>query len=249
VLLPPAAGSWTFNYAPGAIAYQVSRSAAIESLSDSGSHREISTNSTHELVTLEAAGDTIQFTASVDTFSTTTQGAIGPAQFVQLPVRLSGKFANDSLILSADSLAEKCSPASSALSADLQNLLVHLPAQVSQGSSWRDSMDLQACQGMIPTTAHIRRSWAVSGETVYQGYSVLVVQRSDTIQAHGEGAQQQHPVTLDADGIGNATYYFSPKDGRIVRIATGQELNLAITVSGKIHRFKQSSKQDYSLVR
>jgi hypothetical protein len=249
VALPPTAGSWTFNYAPGAISYQISRSAAIESQSDSGSHHEISTNSTHESVTLKPAGDTIHFTASVDTFSTTTQGAIGPAQVIQVPVQLSGTFVDDSLTLSTDSVAEKCNPVGSALSADLHNLLVRFPAQLSQGTRWRDSVELRACEGMIPTMARIIRSYVVSGETAYQGNSVLMVQRSDTIQAHGEGAQQQHSLILDAKGIGNAVYYVSPKDGRIVRITTGQDLDLVITVSGKVHRFKQSSKQEYSSVR
>jgi hypothetical protein len=249
VPLQSTAGSWIFNYAPGAISYQISRSAAIESQSDSGSHRETSTNTTHELVILEAVGDTIHFNASVDTFSTTTQGVIGPAQLIQLPVQLSGIFFDDSLLLSIDSVGEKCNPVSSAISADLHNLLVRFPTQLSQGTRWRDSVELKACEGMIPTMVRIIRSYVVSGETAYQGNSVLMVQRSDTIQAHGEGAQQQHSVSLDARGTGNAVYYASPKDGRIVRITTGQDLELAITVSGRIHRFKQSSKQDYSSVR
>jgi len=249
VPVPPTAGSWTFNYAPGAISYQISRTAAIESQSDSGSHREISANTTHELVTLEPLGDTIHFTAAVDVFSNTTQGAIGPAQVTQLPVQLSGTFSGDSLRLSSDSTTEKCNPVSSALSADLHNLLVHFPAPLSQGSRWRDSVEMKTCEGMLPTTARITRSFIVSGEATYQGQLVLMVQRSDTVQAHGEGAQQQHSIVLDAKGTGNAIYYVSPADGRIVRVTTGQDLDLAITASGKIHRFKQSSKQDYSLMR
>lgn len=249
VPLPPTAGSWTFNYAPGSISYQISRSAAIESQSDSGSHREISANTTHELVTLEQLGDTIHFTAAVDVFSSATQGAIGSAQVTQLPVQLSGTFSADSLRLSSDNTTEKCNPVSSALSADLHNLLVHFPAPLSQGSRWRDSVELKACEGMLPTIARITRSFVLSGEATYQGQQVLMVQRSDTVQAHGEGAQQQHSLVLDARGTGNAVYYVSPADGRIVRITTGQDLDLAITASGKIHRFKQSSKQDYSLVR
>jgi hypothetical protein len=102
---------------------------------------------------------------------------------------------------------------------------------------------------MVPSTARITRSFIVSSEITYQGYPVMVVQRTDTIQAHGEGAQQQHPLTLDAKGTGNAVYYVGPKDGRIVRLNTGQDLDLAITVSGKIHHFKQSSKQDFSSIR
>ena len=249
VPLSPAASSWAFNYAPGSISYQISRKAAIENQSDSGSHQEISTNTTHELLTLEPVSDTVHFAAAIDTFSTTAQGAISPVQFVQLPVHLSGIFVGDNLIVSTDSIAEKCNPVSSALSADLHNLLIRFPAHISQGSSWRDSVELKACQGMIPTTARIIRLYIVSGETTYQGYLVLVVQRTDTIQAHGEGAQQQHPLTLDARGTGNAVYYVSPKDGRIIQLNTGQDLDLAITVSGKVHRFKQSSKQDFSFVR
>ncbi|MDQ2938187.1 MAG: hypothetical protein M3R67_11865, partial [Acidobacteriota bacterium] len=52
VVNPSSASFWTFNYTLGALQYQVSRSAAIESRSDSSSNREISTNITHELVTL-----------------------------------------------------------------------------------------------------------------------------------------------------------------------------------------------------
>jgi hypothetical protein len=249
VPLPPTAGSWTFIYAPGIISYQISRSAVIESQSDSGSHQEISTNATHELLTLGVAGDTVHFTAVIDTFSATAQGTIGPVQFVQLPVQLSGIFVGDSLIVSTDSIAEKCNPVSSALSADLHNLFVHFPAQLSQGSNWRDSVEFKACQGMIPSTVHIARSYIVTGEIAYQSYPVMVVQRIDTIQAHGEGAQQQHPLSLDARGTGNVVYYVSLKDGRIVRLNAGQDLDLAITVSDKTHRFKQRLKQEFSSVR
>jgi hypothetical protein len=246
---PSPAGPWTFNYAPGAIAYQISRTAGIESQSDSGSHREVFSNTTHELLTLELTGDTIHFTAIIDTSSTLTQGAIGPVQSVPVPVQLSGSFIGDSLIFSGDSIAEKCNPVSSTLSADLHNLLVRFPIQLSQGSSWKDSVELTACQGMIPTTAHIARSYTVSGEAAYQGEPVLLVQRTDSIHAHGEGAQQQHRVTLDASGTGSATYYISPGSGRVVRISTGQDLDLAITASGKIHHFKQSAKEEFNLGR
>lgn len=247
--IPSAVGPWTFNYAPGAIAYQISRTARIESQSDSGSHEEGSTNMTHELLTLELAGDTIHFTAIIDTSLTTTQGTIGPVQSVPLPVQLSGLFVGDSLMISGDSIAEKCNPVSSVLSADLHNLLVHFPVQFSLGSGWRDSVELTACQGMIPTHAHIVRSYIVSGETAYQGEPGLLVQRTDSIHAHGEGTQQQHRVTLDAIGTGNAIYYMSPKDGHVVRVNTAQDLDLAITASGRIHHFKQSSKQEFNFVR
>jgi hypothetical protein len=102
---------------------------------------------------------------------------------------------------------------------------------------------------MIPTIARITRSYVVSGEIIYQGLLVVVVQRRDSIHAHGEGAQQQHRVMLDASGTGSATYYLNPQNGFITRLNTGQDLDLAITASGKIYHFRQSSTQEFSSVR
>jgi hypothetical protein len=246
---PETSGPWTFSYTSGPVSYQISRSAAIESQSDSGPHREISTNATHESLVVGQMGDTIHFTAVVDTFATTTQGSIGGVQPVQLPVQLSGSFFSDSVVIASDSTASKCNPVSSALATDIRNLVVQFPTQLTQGGSWRDSVELNGCQGNIPTTVHTTRSYLVMGETSYQGYPVVVIQRTDTILAHGDGAQQQHRVVLDASGSGSAVYYLSPKDGQIVHLTTGQELNLTITASGKTNRFKESSKQDFSLGR
>jgi hypothetical protein len=114
--------------------------------------------------------------------------------------------------------------------------------------AWQDSVDTTGCQAAIPTTTRTISSYIVSGEADYEGRPVLLVQRTDTVQAHGEGAQQQHPVKLDAGGTGSAVYYLDTKDGRIVRITAGQELSLTITTSARTYQFKQSSKQEFRLV-
>ncbi len=228
--------------------YQISRSAVIESQSDSGSNREITTNTTHELVTLTSAGDSgIGFTAVVDTFSSTTQGLIGPLQPAQVPVQLSGIFAANNLAVTSDSNPDRCNPTGSVILSDLHNLLTQFPAQLTQGLIWHDSVNTTGCQAAIPTISHTIRSYVVSGEAIYEGRRVLLVQRSDTIQSHGEGAQQQHSLKLDANGTGNAVYYLDTKDGRVVRLTAEQALNLTITTSSKAHRFKQISRQDFKL--
>lgn len=246
---PSAPSAWTVNRSSGAISYQISRSAAIESQTDSNAHREISTNTAHELLTLNVTGDTTYFTAIIDTSATTTEGTIGPVQSVRLPVQLSGSVIGDSLTISTDSTSENCNPVTSALSADLHNLLIGLPVQLSQSSAWRDSLDISTCQAMIPTTVHIARSYIIAGETRYQGLPVVMVQRRDSIHAHGEGAQQQHRVTLDASGTGNGTYYVDPQNGFILHLNTEQNLDLAITASGKINRFRETSTQSFSSIR
>jgi hypothetical protein len=247
IVTEPSATSWTFNYAPGAIRYRISRSAAIENQSDLAKNREVSTNVTHELITLVPGDSGISFTAVVDTFSTTTQSLIGLVQPVELPVQVEGVLADGRLIIKTDSTPSRCNPINSALVSDLNNLLTGFPIQLAQGQVWQDSVIATGCQAAIPTTSRMIRSYLVSGEAIFEGRPVLLIQRSDSIQGHGEGAQQQHRLTLDASGTGNAVYYLDTRDGRLVRLTADQELNLTISTSAKAHQFKQSSRQDFRL--
>ena len=247
--MPSVSTSWNFNFAPGAVAYRVSRSATITGDTDPQARRETSTNSTYESLTLQPAGDTIAFTAVVDTFATTTQGAIGSAQPIQLPVQLSGTQIGDSIAVSDDSVAETCNPATSALITDLHNLLPHFPALLTISMTWKDSTQSLGCQGSIPTRSRVLHSFRVLGENMYEGTRAVTVQRNDTVQAEGEGAQQRHPLTLIANGTGSAVYHLDAATGRIMHLSVDQDLSLSITASGKTSRFQQTTKQEFVLVR
>jgi len=237
---------WTFNLTPGAAHYRISRSAAITRSDSVGSH-EVTTNITHEVITLAPAGDSaIDFTAVIDTFSTTTQGLIGSVQPIHIPVQLSGVFAGNSLTINSDSI-DSCSPVSSALLSDLHGILTRFPPRLFRGLFWQDSLAVSGCQAGIPTTSRTIRTYIVLGEAIYENQSVVLIQRADTIRAHGEGAQQQHRLTLEAEGTGNAVYYLDTKDGRLVRLTADQELSLTVRTSGKLYQFRQSSRQDFRL--
>jgi len=197
---------------------------------------------------LTPAGDSaISFTATVDTFASTTQGLIGPVQQTQLPVEVSGTFADSGITIISTGTSSRCNPVSSAIVSDVHNLLTRFAVPLSRRSVWKDSSSTAGCQAAIPTTARTIRSYIVSGESVYEGQPVLVIERTDTIEAQGEGAQQQHPVKLNASGAGSAIYYLDTKSGRLVRLTTAQEMTLAIIASGKTHRFRQSSQQEFKL--
>ena len=238
--------SWTFSFAPGLASYRILRSAVIES-NDTTPEREISTNLTHESITLQTVGDTVAFIAAIDTFATTTQGMIGAAQAVQLPLQLTGSVTNDSLIISGDSLSS-CIPLRTALITDVHNLLPRLPALLSPNSAWRDSTNFLGCQGSIPTRLRLVRAYKAVATSSYENIPVLVIQRADTIHAEGEGAQQQHRLLFEASGTGNATYYLDASSGRILRLVVDQNLSLTISASGRQRHFRQSTKQEFLLV-
>ena len=245
----PAAGASSFKYASGTVRYRISRSAAIESTGpDSQSHRELSTNITNELLTLEAVDGAINFTALIDTSTTTTQGLIGAVQSAQLPVQISGSLTDSSLTINTEPAAGKCSMISSLLATDLHNLLIAFPERLSTGGGWKDSTDVQGCQAGIPTSAHITRSYIVSGDASYEGRPVLVILRTDTTRAKGEGGLQQHRVSIDATGTGTALYYLDTATGRVVRLTIDQLLDLGVTASAKRSQFKQISKQEFQFV-
>lgn len=249
VPVEPTAAASSFKYATGTISYRISRSAAIETTGlDAQTHREISTNITHELLTLEPTDLATNFTALIDTSTTTTQGLIGSVESVQLPVRISGSFTDSAFTINADAGGSKCNTSSSMLVTDLHNLLVPFPERLSTGVSWRDSVNIQGCQAGIPTSGHTDRSYTVSGDASYEGHPVLVILRTDTTHAKGEGGLQQHRVSIDATGTGTALYYLDTATGRVARLTIDQMLDLSVTASARRSQFKQSSKQEFQIV-
>ena len=246
---PPSNMSWSFAYRAGVSSYRVTREASIENQTDSGTTSEATSNVTHELLSLERIGDTIQFVIAADTFATTAHNPARVVQTPMVPARLTGSWVNDSLKLVADTVSGSCSPVQSALASDLHNLLTVFPTQLTRGMTWSDSVRITGCQGMIPTVAQISRVYTVSGDTLYEGSSLVVVQRRDSIEADGEGAQQQHQLHLAAAGTGTALYYLDPATGRVTRLTTTQEIGMTVTASGKSHRFKQNLKQEFVVAR
>jgi hypothetical protein len=247
---PGSPTSWTFRLTPGTVAYRITRTGIVENRSDSASRQETSANSSYETITLQQSGDTIGFTVTVDTFSTTVQGLISPHQQASpLPFQLSGFLTPDTLRFSSDSLADQCNPVRTLLITDLHNLLPQFPESLSRSSSWRDSTNMVGCQGSVPVRSRVRHSFTVLGETSYENRPVLVIQRADTIQAEGEGAQQQHRLLLSINGAGNAVYYLDIGSGRVVHLTVTQDLILTITASGRPNYFRQNARQDFALVR
>jgi hypothetical protein len=244
----PGTGTWSFRYQPGITAYQVERSATITRL-DTAENAELSTNTSHESVTLDSTDLGINFVAVVDGFTTTTQGPIGPVQPTQLPVQVSGSFTPSGLTISSQTPDEKCNPVQSVLFADLYNLLVPFPQQLSPGITWTDSVEIRGCPAGVPTLSHTIRVFTVAGEVTYDGHPAVMLQRVDTTRAEGEGGLQQHRVSIDAHGTGTAVYYLDVESGRVIHLTTNQTLTLGVTASSRRYQLKQDSKQDLGIVR
>ncbi|HUR00642.1 MAG TPA: hypothetical protein VM166_14425 [Gemmatimonadaceae bacterium] len=189
-------------------------------------------------------------TVVADSFATTTQGRIGSVRPVQLPVKVSGTLNGTGIEISDEVRSDKCDPVASSLASDLRNLLPVLPAQMTSGMSWSDSLQTAGCQAGIPTIINLRRAFLVSGQTAETGRQpLLVILRTDSITARGEGSQFQHRVALQAEGTGRATYHIDLSTGRVIRLTTGQDLNLTFSGSARTARLHETSQQEFLLLR
>jgi len=241
---------WSFNYEPGVTAYRIDRHATIESLASplTSAVTDSSTNTSHEILSLERIGDTIQFALVVDTFATRIPERAGATEIPALPVQTKGWMTRDSLVIMRDSASLPCNSIAAVAESDVQNLLVRFPVELRTGMTWQDSVDVKGCSASIPTSVHITRSFWVAGESRSTEAGTLIIERTDSIKAHGEGAQQQHHVMLDAAGNGKALYYLG-SNGQLMRVSSDQQLDLTVVTSENTGHFRQSLKQEIELIR
>lgn len=241
-------GPWSFARASGTIAYRITRSASIEGMADSVLRREVVSNFTHQILTLEPAGEEMAFRAVVDTFALTTQGVVGPAQLVELPVELSGTVGSTGVRIESPANGS-CNAARATVATDLYNLLTPFPSRLSKGAVWRDSTSVSGCQAGIPTTATSKRTFTVAGEVAHSGRLLLLVQRADSVTARGEGAYGQHRMLVEGTGVGSALYYLDTISGEVSQLTTSQRSWIKVVTSGRVHSFTQTTNQEFVRVR
>jgi len=101
---------------------------------------------------------------------------------------------------------------------------------------------------MIPLKAVVIRRFSVVGAAEYDGKNTILIQRTDSISAHGEGRQQQHQLIVDVAGTGSATYHLSLEKSSVISLTTSQDLDFAVRASGRTSRFRETAKEEFSLL-
>ncbi len=241
-------GPWSFSQSPGTRAYRISRTAVVQGIADSTMRRETVTNFTHETLTFEPDEEGLTFRAVVDTFALKTEGAVGPPQPVELPIQLAGVIKSTGLRIE-NSANTSCNAAQATITTDIHNLLAPFPPRFSKGTVWRDSIAVSGCQAGIPITTTTRRTFRVSGEVMYSGQNLILIHRTDSLVARGEGAYNQHRMVIRGAGIGTALYYLDITAGEVSWLSTSQSSQIRVTTSGRLHSFAQTTNQEFVRAR
>jgi hypothetical protein len=234
--------TWTFRYTPGVVSYRITRKAVIGN-ADSATEQRTSTNVTHEVVTLTSSDSALDAAAVIDTFSTVVEA--GPALPMQVPTQMSASLTAKALTIYTDT---SCSPTSSLLATDLNNLLVPFPSPLNLGMAWRDTVDVKGCQAGIIMSARVTRSFTVTGEVPGDTRPLVAITRSDSAELNGEGGLEQHRVSTHADGTGTAMYYLNTETGKVIHLVLNQILTFDILAEAKRQRLKQETTEDFTIV-
>ena len=199
------------------------------------------------LLTGTASGST-SFLGSIEALTTDSPARIGqPAALAVFPISFTGHVINGTITLDAlngqSAVASmQCSnPAVSALNVIQRNVII-LPAQLTQGMTWRDSTSAAGCSGSIPITTVSIRNYRVIEEADVSGRRAIAIERTEKTLSTGEGSENQHRVFLRTEATGNTKIYVDRLTGALLS-SQGEQHGDITVAAGRAQRFKQTVKE------
>ncbi len=246
--LTEALGPWSLSYASGSTRYRITRTTTVEDLSGPGGRREVSSDRRQETISLTVKSPTrITIDAVLDSLELTPRPA-GVDSFTPA-ARLSADLSDGQLRFRTDDSSSSCTPGTAILAGDLRTLVPVMPETLVKNASWTSSDSTALCQAGIVMMSVASHTYTVLGEARGNLTGLVQVRRISSIRGEGEGAQQQHRVKLSAAGTERCDYYLETATGRINRLHTDQQLDIQIENSGRVHRFAQQTRREYSVIR
>ena len=159
-----------------------------------------------------------------------------------------GRLSLDSAADQSFGTATTCSPALSVLTS-LQRGFLLVPLVITSGVTWKDSTTVHGCNGVLPSTMTLIRTFRVRGESNYSGQRSVLIERADTTLTSGEGAQGQHRVFISTVGSGLTTIHLDRLTGLLLSADGNQVTRVQVRASGRIQEFTQSTYEGTTLRR
>lgn len=248
-------GPWAFAWRAGTATYAVSSDATIELRGDSLPAEQVRTT-TYVTYTFAPEADGAAVQGLVDSVIVEPIGragrvSAGRASSLGAPVSFTARLdagrrrvAFPPLAATCSSLAER-TPAGAAL-VTARDLLVPLPASLSRGAAWRDTVTSTVCRGDLPVATTNVRSYVVEGLSDWEGTPALRVRRTTEfrLSARREG---RRPAALEGSGSGTQRLYLDPA-GRLLGATGESNAELQLTAGEERGEVRQRSRTQVRLV-
>lgn len=172
---------------------------------------------------------------------------------VRVPLSFVSRFSTGGLSLdsAADQAFSTSTTCNSALSmvTSLQRSLFLVPTSLASGTTWRDTTTIRGCNGMLPSSMTLIRTFRVRGESSSSGQRSILVERADTTLTSGEGSQGQHRIFISTTGSGLTTIHLDPVTGLLLGSDGNQITRVQIRSSGREQEFRQTTRETISRQR
>jgi hypothetical protein len=248
---------WEFSFDHKPHTYLSTTHATIQAVDSTESKLDTLTSIIHFVIDTDRSHLSAVVSGIVDKVDITTGGTIGTASTrIEVPISFEGSLSqkNIELNLATSTSAQpitavpNCANPNMTVLGDIRTLLTILPQQITPGLKWIDTVSTITCNSAgISSALHTVRSYNVLGDTTYASLEALVIQRTDTTQLDGIGAQGQHELTLRGRGTGVTTIYID-KRGETLGLNSLQNLSLTVTASGHLRHFNQQVQQSIKLL-
>lgn len=161
-----------------------------------------------------------------------------------LPHSLSGHFNHNGYarIDSSRHMAGTQYPCGTSISvgvAAVQQAIFLPPLQLQTSTSWTDTVSSTVCTGLIPAQSTLIRTYRIMGETTVRGNPAITVGRSDRISLTGEGALDQHQVSVTSRGTGEVVLTVDAVSGFLLKSRGVHSTELVVLASGRRRIFHQ----------
>ena len=242
--------NWSFHKSSIAIPYRLVSTTTVRTEPDTSQLRDTITLSMSFSLAMDTASSNIS--GIINQASTHSGGRENGTPILSLPapITFAGSITQASIDLHPSSVPPTeipCGGLTDPWLSRVKLLLDLLPTTVQTGMSWRDSTNLQVCQGSIPIELFLIRHYWVAGETTKLGHRVVLIDRLDSTHTVGEGIQGQHRISIESRGEGVASLFLDIKTGLLTASNHQQSSTVIIRSSGREDTFRQQTEERVSL--
>ena len=166
---------------------------------------------------------------------------------VPMPLRFQGTVEGGTVRVPrpAATAADCSSPAGSIL-AIARELLPALPADLSPGRHWSETVATTSCRGGVVLTTTAVHDYRVSAATSGAG-APLRIARTTRYRLAGNGSQAGEPVSAAGQGTGTGELLVDRAAGRLLALTTQSTIDLTFMGGGRTQHVVQEGRQELQL--
>lgn len=237
---------WTPHRTSGKWRYEVRSEATVALLADTGATQVPVQTRIRYTIALDTSAGELQLTGTIDSNVVTTQGRIPQAQGDTAPTRFNGVVAASGKLWNlASNTRSRCKDGVDPAVAAVHDLFVVLPASVTLGSTWQDTVVTVTCRGDLPITTSTVHSYRLADTTMWQGRAAFVVNRTTTyaIRSVEDSTAGRRALSVTGSGSGSATLQIEQSTGVVLSAQGEAHTTLTVNTGRSTVPFRQDATQ------